>query len=153
MEFAQLGRQYVLRLDPGEEVMATLLDFVGREKIGGGYFVAFGAFSRVRLCYFDVVARQYTAHDVDQQVEVVSLLGNVACADSRPIIHMHAAVSDAQSRTYSGHVGEGVVQPTLEVFLTTLEGEIRRARDPATGLELLALPRRLPRGQGRVAGR
>jgi predicted DNA-binding protein with PD1-like motif len=141
VEFEQFGNHVVLRLDPGEEVMKTLLNFVAREDIRGGYFVAFGGFSRVRLCYFDVHARQFKTYDIDQQVEVVSLLGNVGRDNRRPIIHMHAAVSDAQAHTSSGHVAEGTVQPTLEVFLTRLEGTLRRRRDPSTGLELLALPR------------
>jgi predicted DNA-binding protein with PD1-like motif len=57
---------------------------------------------------------------------------------------MHAAVNDAQAHTSSGYVAEGTVRPTLEVFLTKFEGEIHREPDPATGLELLALPRTMP---------
>ncbi len=57
------------------------------------------------------------------------------------MIHMHTAVADGQSRTYSGHIGNGYVRPTLEVFLTRLEGELRRTKDEATGLELLDLPK------------
>ena len=142
MEYERFEQHDVLRLDPGEEVMATLLDFVRRENIEGAYFLAFGGFSSVHLRYFDVESKQFRPHDVDQQVEVVSLLGNVARGDVGPIVHVHVAVSDAQARTYSGHLAEGVVRPTLEVFLTRLEGRIRRVTDPSTGLELLALPGR-----------
>jgi predicted DNA-binding protein with PD1-like motif len=139
MEFQQFGNQYVLRLLPGEEVMNTLLAFIMRQDIRGGYFMAFGGFSRVHLRYFDVAERQYRDHAVDGQVEVVSLLGNVSRVDGEPQIHMHAAVSDVSGRTNSGHIAEGLVRPTLEVFLTKLDGELRRARDPVSGLELLAL--------------
>lgn len=149
MEFEKFGEHYVLRLDPGEEVMATLLDFVDREDVRGGYFLAFGGFSRVQLDYFDVDAKRFKTNDVDQQVEVVSLLGNVARDHGKPIIHMHGAVSDAQSHTSSGHVASGTVRPTLEVFLTRFDGTINREKDPRTGLELLALPRKL--GAGRKA--
>ncbi len=141
MEFQRFGNQYVLKLDPDEEVMSALLGFAAREDIRAGYFVAFGAFSKVRLRYFDVQAKQYRDHEVDQQVEVVSLMGNIATAEGRPMIHMHTAVADGQSRTYSGHIGSGYVRPTLEVFLTRLEGELRRTKDEATGLELLDLPK------------
>ncbi len=139
MEFKRFDSQFVLRLDPDEEVRSVLTEFVLRQDIRGGYFLAFGAFRTVRLRYFDVRTDQYRDHDIDQQVEVVSLLGNVTRVDGKPVIHMHAAVSDGQSRTFSGHLGQGLVRPTLEVFLTKLEGEIRRERDPATGLDLLAL--------------
>lgn len=144
MEYQKFGNQYVLKLAPDEEVMSTLVEFVSREVIRAGYFMAFGAFSKVRLRYFDMKSDQYKDHEVDQQVEVVSLMGNIAIAEGKPMIHMHAAVADGQSRTFSGHIGEGYVSPTLEVFLTRLEGELRRTKDPDTGLELLDLARTVP---------
>lgn len=151
MEFERFGDHYVLRLEPGEEVKSTLLDFLDHEDVRGGDFVGFGGFCKVRLCYFDVANKQFKPHDIDEQVEVVSLLGNVARENGKPIIHMHAAVSDAQSHTSSGHLANGIVRPTLEVFLTKFEGEIRRVRDPDTGLDVLALPNKLQGKRGRIA--
>jgi uncharacterized protein len=139
MQYQRFDHQYVLKLDPDEEVMSTLLHFVGRERINAGYFMAFGAFSRVRLQYFDFNTKQYREHQVNQQVEVVSLLGNIARANGKPMIHMHAAVADSHIQTFSGHIAEGFVRPTLELFLTKLDGELRRERDPVSGLELLDL--------------
>ncbi len=142
MEYQRFGHQYVLRLDPGEEVRPTLLDFVRREDIRGGFFVAFGAFGRLKLQYFKTSLKRYEDHEINQQVEVVSLLGNIARENGKPVIHMHAAVADEQLKTYSGHVSDGTVRPTLEVFLTSFEGEIRRGHDSTTGLELLVLRNR-----------
>jgi predicted DNA-binding protein with PD1-like motif len=139
MEFLKFGDRYVLRLEPGEELQATLRDFVERQEIRGGYFIAFGAFERVRLQYFDVARKQYRDNPVDRQVEVVSLMGNIGRAEGEPVLHIHGAFGDGEARTYSGHVAEGVVRPTLEVFLTDLGGELRREKDPATGLQLLSL--------------
>ena len=67
-DLAALG-EVMLRLDPGEEVMGMLLGFVEREEIQGGFFLGLGAFSRVRLRYFDVHRKQYQDNDVSQQVE------------------------------------------------------------------------------------
>src|SRR5437773_10128275 len=138
MEFARFDSVYVLRLDPGEEATAALRRFADSRGIRAGYFQAIGAFSRVRLRYFDMRAKQYRDHQLDQQVEVVSLLGSVAHKDGSAMLHVHTTVADAESRTYSGHLSEGVVRPTLEVFLSTLPGELHRRRDAETGLELLA---------------
>jgi predicted DNA-binding protein with PD1-like motif len=146
MRFERFGGQYVIRLDPGEEVMGSLRAFAAREGIRGAYFLAIGAFSRVRLRYFDVAQKRYLDRDVDEQVEVVSLLGSIARDDrGQPLLHVHVSVSDAQTRAHNGHLAEGLVRPTLEVFLTALDGEIRRARDPETGLQLLALEHALRR--------
>ena len=149
MEYQRFGNQYVLKLDPGEEVMSALVNFASSENIRGGYFMAFGAFSKVKLRYFDVQSDQYKDHELDQQVEVVSLMGNIALVDGHPMIHMHTAVADGQNRTYSGHIGMGIVRPTLELFLTRLDGEIHRTKDPETGLELLDLPHSTEGRQGK----
>ncbi len=141
MRYQRFGNQYVLRLMPGEEVMATLCDFVEREEIPGGYFVAFGAFERVCLQYFDIQQKQYHDNPIDRQVEVVSLMGNIAWQDARPKLHIHGAFGDGQANTCSGHVASGIVRPTLEVFLTRFDGQVRREKDRETGLDLLALPR------------
>jgi uncharacterized protein len=138
MEFEQFGSQYVLRFDPGEEVMAVLRDFAARRDIRGGYFQGIGAFSRVQLRYFDVRENRYKPNDLDEQVEVVSLLGSIARDGDTPVLHVHVSVADAQARSHSGHLSAGVVRPTLELFLTGFPKPLRRRKDPATGLELLA---------------
>jgi uncharacterized protein len=143
MEFDQFDTVYVIKLDPEEEAMASLKRFADFRGIQAAYFHAIGAFRRVRLSYFDVRQNQYRDHQLDLQLEVVSLLGSIARKGKEPILHVHATLADAESRTYSGHLGEGIVRPTLEVFLTTLRGELRRTRDAATGLELLDLPETL----------
>ncbi len=146
MQFQRFGTHYVIKLDPGEEVMASLRSFALHEDIRGAYFLAIGALSRVRLRYFDVAQKRYLDRELDEQVEVVSLLGSIARdGGGQPVLHVHVSVSDAQTRAHNGHLSEAVVRPTLEVFLTKLDGEIRRERDPETGLELLALPQALPR--------
>jgi len=138
MEFEQYGSQYVMRLDPGEEVMAVLRDFAARWDIRDGCFQGIGAFSRVQLRYFDVRENRYKPNDLDEQVEVGSLLGSIARDRTTPVLHVHASVADAQARSHSGHLSAGVVRPTLELFLTAFSKPLRRQKDPATGLELLA---------------
>ena len=143
MDYQRFDDHYVLRLAPDEEVAAVLTGFVERVGIRGGYFLAFGAFCRVRMRYFDFGRKEFKEFEVGHQVEVVSLLGNVARESGQTRLHMHAAVGDSDGRTYSGHIAQGVVRPTLEVFLTVLGGEVCRAHDPDTGLDLLSLSQRM----------
>ena len=53
MQFERFGNQYVLRLDPGEEVMGVLLGFVEREEIQGGFFLGLG--SAMLIAMYDYV--------------------------------------------------------------------------------------------------
>lgn len=138
MEFDRCDGQYVLRLDAEEEVMAALREFAAREAVRGAYFQGIGAFSGVELRWFDVREKRYKANQVDRQVEVVGLIGSIAWDGANPVVHVHLSVADDQARSYSGHLSRGTVRPTLEVFLTTFPKGLRRRKDPATGLELLA---------------
>jgi predicted DNA-binding protein with PD1-like motif len=141
MRFRAFGghRPYVLRLDEGEELIGTLERFLEEQRIRLGYFIAFGGFSAVELRYFNVRTRQYQTRPIDKQLEVVSLLGNIAVMDGRPKIHAHCVVSDEREETFGGHLGKGVVKPLLEVFLTAIDGELTRVHDEATGTAILQL--------------
>ncbi|MGD9889850.1 MAG: PPC domain-containing DNA-binding protein [Dehalococcoidia bacterium] len=142
MQSANYGDRYVLRLDEGEEVLATIKQFLVERDIRAGYFLAWGGFSRLALKYYRVTQRDYKERPLDIQVEVVSLLGNIGRKDGEPIIHAHTTVGDEDFQTYSGHLAEGMVKPLLEVFLTPFPGELRRVHDAQRNLDLLQLGER-----------
>jgi predicted DNA-binding protein with PD1-like motif len=139
MRFRPFGghRPYVVRLDEGEEILATLERFLADQQIRLGYFIAFGGFSRVELQYFNIRTKAYQTRTIDKQLEVVSLLGNIAVQDGRPKIHAHCIVGDEHEETYGGHLKSGTVKPLLEVFLTAIEGELERVEDAARGVHVL----------------
>jgi uncharacterized protein len=130
-------RPYVLRLDEGEEVISVLESWLAAQRIHLGYFIAFGGFERVRLEYFNIRTREYQKRDLDHQLEVVSLLGNIALQDGRPKIHAHCVVADERDQTFGGHLGSGVVKPVLEVFLTAIDGALERVKDEQRKLHIL----------------
>ncbi len=141
MQSARYGDHYVLRLDEGEQAVATLRSFLVQHGVLGGYFLAWGGFSRLTLKYYGIEEHTFYERDLERQVEVVSLLGNIACMDGEPVIHAHMTVGDANYATYSGHLGEGTVRPMLEVFVTAFPGALRRVWDAARGLAVLQLER------------
>ncbi len=126
MQYARYGADYVLRLDEGEEAVSAIRRFLVEHNILAGYFVAWGAFSRLKLQYFQVDRGEYKERTFNQQLEVASLLGNIACLDDQPTIHAHLTAGDEEFRTYSGHLAEGLVRPTLEVFVTPLPRALHR---------------------------
>ncbi len=141
MRFRAFGghRPYVLRLDEGEEILGTLEQFLAAQQIRLGYFLAFGGFSRVELDYFNIHTKQYQKRTIGRQLEVVSLLGNVAMQEGRPKIHAHCIVADEHDTTYGGHLGRGEVKPLLEIFLTAIDGELERVEDKERNLHILQL--------------
>ncbi len=49
MQYAKHGDRYVVRLDEGEEVVATMRAFLAERDIRAGYFLAWGGFSELTL--------------------------------------------------------------------------------------------------------
>lgn len=130
-------RTFAVIFDKGDELMAGLLAFAQEQHLAGSHFTAIGAFSDVTLAYFERDRKRYRKNRFDEQVEVLSLVGDVALEGDRPKIHAHAVVGRPDSTTLGGHVMEAHVWPTLEVTVTEEPVHLRRIHDPETGLALI----------------
>ena len=90
------------------------------------------------LGYFDRERKEYEEIPVDEQVEVLSLVGDVALdPDGAPVVHAHAVLGKRDGSTAGGHLLEGHVRPTLEVMLIESPAHLRKRHDPETGLALI----------------
>jgi uncharacterized protein len=130
-------RTIALILDRGDEVVRTLERFARDQQLHASRFTAIGAFERVTLGYFDWERKDYQRIPVDEQVEVLSLVGDLALDAERPKLHVHAVLGRRDGSTLGGHLLEAIVRPTLEVLLIESPGYLRRKRDPVSGLHLI----------------
>ena len=140
MRYQQFNERYIIRLQTGESVMTALGEFLAAEGIEFTNINAAGALEYVRLGYWNPISKQYEYHEFEEQLEVVSLLGNAALKDGKPFLHIHGSFGRQNFTVIGGHVKEARVRPTLEVWLRTENLPVRRTKDPATGLDLLDLP-------------
>jgi predicted DNA-binding protein with PD1-like motif len=130
-------RTYALVFDPGEEAVAGLRAFAVEANLIGARFTAIGAFADAVLGFFDPDAKQYHRIPVREQVEVLSLIGNVAQHEGKPKVHAHAVVGKRDGTAHGGHLLEAHVRPTLEVIVVESSHQLRRETDKATGLARL----------------
>jgi predicted DNA-binding protein with PD1-like motif len=131
------ARTVALVFDTGEEPMEGLLDFAKRERLTSGHFTAIGAFESVTLGYFDWAQKDYERIRIPEQVEVLSLVGDVALEGADPKIHAHVVVGKRDGTAHGGHLLEARVRPTLEVILIQPPGHLRRRFDPRSKLALI----------------
>jgi uncharacterized protein len=90
-------RTFALVLETGDEVMSSLQSFVERQSITAAQFTAIGALRDAVLKYFDWQKRDYLLIPVQEQVEVASLIGDVAESPSgKPALHVHIVVRQAR---------------------------------------------------------
>lgn len=125
--------------DKGDEFAEGMLRFAREASLTAASFTAIGAFRDVTLGYFDREQRDYREIPVDEQVEVVSLVGDVARKGDDPKVHAHVVVARADGSASGGHVLRAHVWPTLEVVVTETPAYLRRTHDEETGLALIDL--------------
>ncbi len=130
-------RTIALVFETGEEPMQGLLDFAKRERLTSAHFTAIGAFEGVTLGYFDWSQKDYVRVVLREQVEVLSLVGDVALEGTVPKVHAHVVVGKRDGTAHGGHLLDARVRPTLEVILIQPPGHLRRRFDPQSKLALI----------------
>jgi predicted DNA-binding protein with PD1-like motif len=133
-------RTFAVVMKSGDEAMACLQEFAISQAISGAQVTAIGAFSAAELAFFDWNTKAYHPIAVDEQVEVASLIGDIAQGpDGKPSIHLHAVLGRQDGSTRAGHLNRGDVRPTLEVIVTEMPTHLCKKKDPESGLALIDL--------------
>ena len=123
----------------GDEVATGLMTFAKEKGLAASHFTAIGAFSDVTFGFFDPGAKDYQKLNINEQVEVLSLIGDIALDKGEPKIHAHVVVSKSDGTAHGGHLMEAHVRPTLEIILTESPDHLVRKFDKDTGLALIDL--------------
>ena len=132
---------YVVVCDPGDEAVAALEQFARAERLEASQLTAVGAYERATVGWFDRAAKEYRRIEVNEQCEVLSLLGDIAEDPDGPSLHAHVVLGLADGTTLGGHLLEGRVFPTLEVVITETAAELRKVMRPDLGIALIDLDR------------
>ena len=111
------GRRYAAVFDAGDDLLDRLQQFLAAENVAAAKFCGIGGFQRATLAYYDMEQKGYLPIEIDEQVEVLSILGNVATYQGKPRIHAHCVVGHRDGRTTGGHLVSGSVRPTLEMMI------------------------------------
>jgi hypothetical protein len=139
MKSKKLDRETILVFDTGDEVVSTLTKFAKENHITAAHFTAIGAFSDASLGYFDLQKKDYLKNPVREQVEVVSLIGDIALDKGEPKVHAHVVVGKRDGAAMGGHLLEAHVKPTLELVLQESGEQLKKKFDPESGLALIDL--------------
>ncbi len=141
MKYKDLGQQattYAIVFGDGDEVASGLTEFAEKNHIQSGHLTAIGAFSGAVLAYFDRDRKEYKKITINNQVEVLSFIGDFALDKGKPVLHAHVVVGFPDGHTMGGHLLEAHVWPTLEVFLVTSPTPLQKQLDPGSHLHLIA---------------
>jgi predicted DNA-binding protein with PD1-like motif len=139
MQYQRQGDRVQLRFLSGETLSTTLLPWLSREHIGHATVTGLGAVRHARVSYWNSETRQYETHELTEQMEVVSLVGNVTLKDGQPFVHAHVNLGRRDLSVVGGHLNDLTVHPTLELWLRPEKDSVKRELDEASGLYVMHL--------------
>lgn len=131
---------YVLIFETGDEIASGLKRFAKEQKLQGSSFKAIGALEYIKLGWFDWQDKKYkTAVELKEQVELLSMIGDVALKNGEPQVHAHLVVGRRDGTAHGGHLLEAKVRPTCELILTESPEALRKEIDPEAGIALIRI--------------
>ncbi len=131
----RVGTVYVFRVPEDEELVSYLTSFARERGVRAGLVTGIGALKSCVLGFYDRERQEYERIGVDEEVELVSLTGNVSLREGEPFVHVHAVVGRRDGSTVSGHLFEARVF-VAEVAVLELPGEVELRRERYGGLWL-----------------
>ncbi len=132
MDYTAEDDTIVVRLDPGEEVLAALETLREEADVTGGFFTGIGAVDRVTLGHYSVEDQAYAEESFEGEFEVTAFSGNIG-PDK---IHAHIQVGRRDFSTLGGHCAGARVSGTFELVVHRTETTLTHRPDPRTGLDV-----------------
>ena len=136
MEYRKFGDTYVVRIDRGEEILASLTALCRKEDIRLASVDALGAVDHAIVSVYDVPTKTFFRNEFNEAMEISNLCGTVSRKDGEVYIHLHATLCDTNLAAHGGHANELRVSATCEMVVRTIPGEVGRQLDENIGLNL-----------------
>lgn len=136
MEYKKFGNSVVARIDKGEEILEKLQELSVKENIRLAAVSALGAVGNFTVGVYKTAEKKYISNTFSGDFEIVSLTGTISTMNGEFYSHLHMSAGNEKGEVFGGHLNKAVVSATCEMTLSVIDGEIDRAFDEETGLNL-----------------
>ncbi len=100
----KLKDTHLIRLAHGSDLLEALTEQCRYREIRMGFLSVIGAVQGATIGYYDQKDKVYRSRQLDGGLEITSCSGNISLKDGDIIIHAHILLSDAEGKTYGGHL-------------------------------------------------
>ena len=138
MEYRKFGDTYIVRMDPGEEILTQLKVLAEQEGVKLASVTALGAVKDFTVGVFDTGAKVYKSNRFQGVYEIVSLVGTINTMNDAFYFHLHMCAADQEGHAFGGHLNEAVISATCELVVTCLSGRTDRVFSDEVGLNLIS---------------
>lgn len=138
MDYRIMNDTCYIKVDRGEEIIATLLEICERESFPSAVFTGIGGCAGAEIQTFIPETGVFETERLEGMLELVNLTGNITAGEGgAPNYHAHALFCYKDGRDHrlaAGHLKAAVVRYTAEIELRPVRGGvIRKQYDPETG--------------------
>ncbi len=135
------GRTFLFSIYKGEDLLQAIQYFCHHHQVRCGLINAIGGVERATFGIYDQKAKKYNKINIEKELEILSLCGNVSIFDDKPMVHAHVMFSDLEGKAHGGHLMAGTKVFSCEVFVQELTGDLKvRKLEKATQLPLWGNP-------------
>jgi predicted DNA-binding protein with PD1-like motif len=136
MEYKRFENDVVLRLDPGDEIVAAVTDLASKEDIALAEVRGLGALNEIVVGVFNTVDKTYASNTFTGPYEMTSLVGTITRMDGKPYVHLHLSAGDQEGNVIGGHLNKAVISATAEIVVRIIEGQVGRIHSDEIGLNI-----------------
>jgi hypothetical protein len=136
MHYTKTADSYLVRLETDQEIVAAITRFADDRRIDSGVVSGLGSMHHAVLGCYDRAANEYERRTIEEDCEIVSLVGNISVKEGKPFAHVHVTLGTRNFQALAGHLFEGRVAATCELVVRALPGMVLRKQDAASGLWL-----------------
>ena len=137
MEYRQFGSKYVVRLDKGDEIVNSLMEFAKKENVTLASFQGIGATNHAKIGLFEIATKVYHVKELKGDFEIAPVVGNISTMNGEIYLHVHINLGDKNNKAYAGHLNSAVISATCEIFVDVYKGKVNRKKDESIGLNLI----------------
>jgi predicted DNA-binding protein with PD1-like motif len=136
----KITRVIVAKIEPNEDLIASIIDLVNKYNIKSGIITCIGAMKKFTIAFYEVDSQKYKTETFDENVELISCVGNISYKDDELVIHLHVSLGRSDYSVIGGHLSRpSIVSVTGEVKIFEIEHKLNRIADPQFNLSLLDL--------------
>jgi len=106
---------YILLLEPGEDLIRSLIQFAREQEVDAAVVTGIGAVAEVELGAGGLRERDQRRQLITEPLEACSLTGSVTLVDGEPFPHLHGTFARADHSVIGGHVYLALCGGGLEI--------------------------------------
>ncbi|HAG90368.1 MAG TPA: hypothetical protein DCL41_00765 [Bdellovibrionales bacterium] len=137
MEYFKDQDRYFIRIDKDEDLFGSLQKFAKAESLKSGHLSGIGALKDCELGFFHLHSKSYDRKLFKDEVELLSLEGNLSFLEGEPFFHIHTVLGGPDFKCFGGHLFSAIVAVTCEINFRPLNMDVVRKPNPEVGLNLI----------------